>query len=325
MSDVQRSPFIPAWLDELGLPQSWFRVYCHLCRRGECHSSADTIASACRMKRLTVFEALTGLEHAGLILRKARPGRTTLIEPLTPGNPVPLGHRVNTDPVPDSERVPVPLGHRVNGDPSPQRERVPVPDSGRVPVPLGHHEGISPEGSPRKGEEVAPFPVEAVAELTPAARVQAELAKVFPNAPAHMTGAEQHDLFDALRTLDELTAEDWQAIAGWFRAPDRIRGRKLWPRDRAEFIRNAGQAIENIRKWWKTGGGRAWATRPEVASRPPKSSQVAENDGDRIELGADALDFFRSIDPKAAPPAAPSTSNARVLRAGHRHATETPL
>lgn len=161
MSEEPRRPFIPGWLDELGLPQSWFRVYCHLWRRGDCHSSAGTIATACKMKRSTVFEALAGLETEGLIRRTARPGRTTLIEPVTPAGPSPSGHQPHANPVPDSARHPSPLGHRVNGDTAPETERGAVPDSAQHPSPSGHHKGISQKVSPQKVEEdAAPPPAE---------------------------------------------------------------------------------------------------------------------------------------------------------------------
>lgn len=125
-------------------------------------------------------------------------------------------------------------------------------------------------------------------KMMPVDRVKAELAAVFPDAPKHMTGAEQHELFGSLRVLDELTAEDWHACRAWMICPDRVRGRKLWPRDRAEFVSNAGQAIEAIRQWWKTGGRSWWnrrevkppaavlrATPPPAESEPPMSREEA--------------------------------------------------
>jgi len=75
-------PFIPAWLDDAGLTPAQFRVACHIYRRGDSFSNAATIAKTCRLKRDTVFEALSHLETAGFIKRTSRPGQTTLIEPV---------------------------------------------------------------------------------------------------------------------------------------------------------------------------------------------------------------------------------------------------
>lgn len=80
MSDNPK-PFIPAELDDAGLPANQFRVLCHLLRRGETFSNAATIGKICRLKRDTVFEILAELEKAGFIRRTSRPGKTTLIEP----------------------------------------------------------------------------------------------------------------------------------------------------------------------------------------------------------------------------------------------------
>jgi len=80
--DQSHNPFIPSKLDEAGLPANQFRVLCHLWRRGETYSNAATIAKVCRLKRDTVFGILSDLEKSGFILRKPRPGQTTLIEPV---------------------------------------------------------------------------------------------------------------------------------------------------------------------------------------------------------------------------------------------------
>ena len=154
----------------------------------------------------------------------------------------------------------------------------------------------------RAGAHHAPPPLSPV-NLLPVDRVRAELATVFPSAPRHMTAGEQHDLFGSLSVLDELTAEDWQACRGWVTCPDRVRGRKLWPRDRAEFVANAGQAVESIRQWWKTDG-RSWWNRSQ--GNPPRKSTLGTAStttpvGDVIEDPAEALAFFRSAPAKPAP------------------------
>ena len=66
-------PFVPSWLDDLGLPTTHFRVLCHLHRRagkdGRCYPSAPSIATICKIHRNTVWPALAKLEELGLIER----------------------------------------------------------------------------------------------------------------------------------------------------------------------------------------------------------------------------------------------------------------
>ena len=67
------SPFIPAWLDDLGLTANQFRTYCHLRRRagkdGSCHPSGPNIAKVCRINKDTVWKVISELEIIGLIVR----------------------------------------------------------------------------------------------------------------------------------------------------------------------------------------------------------------------------------------------------------------
>ena len=81
---MTRAPFIPAWLDDLGLTPQQFRLLAHVWRRGRCHASAGSMAAACRLKRDTVFSGLAELERRGLIRRTPRQGQTTIIEPVPP-------------------------------------------------------------------------------------------------------------------------------------------------------------------------------------------------------------------------------------------------
>lgn len=169
------------------------------------------------------------------------------------------------------------------------------------PIASQKSEDRSQKGGERAGAHHSPPPLSPV-NLLPVDRVRAELATVFPSAPRHMTAGEQHDLFGSLSVLDELTAEDWQACRGWVTCPDRVRGRKLWPRDRAEFVANAGQAVESIRQWWKTDG-RSWWNRSQ--GNPPRKtipsiSSAAAPAGDVIEDPVEALAFFRSAPTKPA-------------------------
>ena len=68
------APFIPAWLDDAGLPALDFRVLCHLWRRrnhrtGLCCPSAASIAKIVGCTRKTVFPALDRLEGSGHLIR----------------------------------------------------------------------------------------------------------------------------------------------------------------------------------------------------------------------------------------------------------------
>jgi biotin operon repressor len=78
MNPLPTSPFIPAWLDEAGLSQAEFRVFCHLCRRacndaGVAWPSYDSIGEVCGMGRATVARCLRELEKRGLIVKDGKP------------------------------------------------------------------------------------------------------------------------------------------------------------------------------------------------------------------------------------------------------------
>lgn len=133
MSEAQR-PFIPAWLDDLGLGPREFRVLCHLWRRGETHSTAATIAAVCRIKRETVFSILTELEKLGLVRREHRQGRTTLIQPVPPNG---TGGRANPSPQ---------TGHPV----SPETGRDLFPQTGHHPSPQTGRKGYPRKESPKR-------------------------------------------------------------------------------------------------------------------------------------------------------------------------------
>jgi hypothetical protein len=136
-----KSPFIPAWLDDANLTPAQFRVLCHIFRRGDSFSNAATIAKTCRLKRDTVFEALSILETAGFIKRTSRPGQTTLVEP-------------------------VPFGGMGSANPSRLGGREVSRSGGRDPSRLGGHKGTPIKELPsRKGTndlfpmtETLPFP-----------------------------------------------------------------------------------------------------------------------------------------------------------------------
>ena len=71
---MNNRPFIPAWLDDAGLSQAEFRLYCHLCRRadkktGLAWPQAESIARDCSMARNTVWKSIRSLEAKGFIRR----------------------------------------------------------------------------------------------------------------------------------------------------------------------------------------------------------------------------------------------------------------
>lgn len=162
-----------------------------------------------------------------------------------------------------------------------------------------------PSRETQKGEEAPPPP-----EILPIDRVKAELRKLFPQAPHHMTGAEEHELFSSLRVLDELTPEDWLACRAWMICPERVRGRKLWPRDRSEFVSNAGQAVEAIRQGWKTGL-RGWWNQQTGHPAKPAPPPPARDEGETLDLGPDALQFFKSAPGQPPSPKPPPSATIR--------------
>ncbi len=67
-------PFIPSWLDDLGLSSNEFRLYCHLCRRagnetGIAYPSAETATAVCGIARNTFWKTIAKLETLGLVKR----------------------------------------------------------------------------------------------------------------------------------------------------------------------------------------------------------------------------------------------------------------
>lgn len=208
------------------------------------------------------------------------------------------GGRATTDAKAASARTNGALGGRprkpVTGNPSQTQAETEAPSQ----VEPNVKEGNVMEGKEREGERAnapRPSPPLSPAAMKPIDRVRSELATVFPDAPRHMTGTEQHELFGSLELLDELTPEDWLACRCWVTCPERVRGRKLWPRDRAEFVANAGQAIEAIRPWWKSGGGRTWwnqkqatpAKTPAIAPAPTPPVETSEDGPSPLQIWND--------------------------------------
>lgn len=140
------APFIPAWLDDLGLDSREFRVYCHVLRRGECWEASEEIAEHCRMNRKTVYAVLSRLEARGLVEVEHRPGRTTVYRPRLPSidpqefeeQPIPKEATGEADPTRLRPQVGVPKQATGRGDPFQFEPHPPVP---KLPT-----EGLTREG-----------------------------------------------------------------------------------------------------------------------------------------------------------------------------------
>lgn len=135
--------FVSAAADDAGLSVHAFRVLARVCRRWSeesgCYESAANMAAGCRMKRKTIFSALSELEERGMIRRTERPGMTTRIDLVAPdqwtepGAPKGTGTRSPKQPVP-------------NGGAGTERVRVPGAPKGTGGVPNG-----APQREPMKG------------------------------------------------------------------------------------------------------------------------------------------------------------------------------
>lgn len=78
------TPFIPAALDDADLTPHEFRVFCRVCRRGECTESVGKMAKATGMHPDTVRKALKTLIQADMVARTDRPGTTNMHEVCRP-------------------------------------------------------------------------------------------------------------------------------------------------------------------------------------------------------------------------------------------------
>ena len=169
--------------------------------------------------------------------------------------------------------------NRGGGNSPPKSHPNREPNSPPIANPNAKSEVIVQKSEEREPPRPAPVPKPALSpsNLLPVDRVKIELATVWPDSAKHYTGGENHDLFSSLAVLDEFMADDWLACRAWVICPDKVRGRKLWPRNRTEFVANAGEAIGIIRPWWNKGGGLKWwnaeqarpGTNPDSANAIP--------------------------------------------------------
>jgi Helix-turn-helix domain len=79
MSEKQAlRPFIPSWLDDAGLSQAEFRLYCHLCRRadnktGIAWPSYAAMIKTCGGGKTTIRRSIESLSERGLIEKLGKP------------------------------------------------------------------------------------------------------------------------------------------------------------------------------------------------------------------------------------------------------------
>jgi hypothetical protein len=169
--------------------------------------------------------------------------------------------------------------NRGGGNAPPDTPANRVANSPPIPTPNAKSEGRRQKSEEREPARPAPAekPTLSPSELMPVDRVKISLAAVWPDSAKHYTAAENHDLFGSLAVLDEFMADDWLACRAWVICPDKIRGRKLWPRNRTEFVANAGEAIGIIRPWWNKGGGLKWwnAEQGRPSAKSPDSGLPA--------------------------------------------------
>lgn len=119
--------------------------------------------------------------------------------------------------------------------------------------------------------------------------LEGRVIEIFPHALPVLTERERVALLGHQAALALLTPEDWLALRCWFvEADDRIRRQKAWPRDRAEFLDRAGEAIEKVRRWWHDRGRRWWTH--GKGREVPEQSHPDEGEG---EQWRDFQDFAR--------------------------------
>lgn len=112
---------------------------------------------------------------------------------------------------------------------------------------------------------------------------------MWPDATVAMDAGERTLMASASGVLAELTDEDWLALAAWTKADNRARDQKsMWPRDRAEFFRNASEVVSKVRKWWRK-------TKPKPPAPPtnivPLTPPIPEEEMSPEELKA----FFQTM------------------------------
>lgn len=131
-------------------------------------------------------------------------------------------------------------------------------------------------GTEENGGEQAPPPSFPSILSDPADRILwRKLAICFPDAPQAPDRHEIALLPELLPHLQGLTENDWIALLAWLLAPDRIRGRGKWPRDRRECLAHLFEVLQKIRPWWRQTGRKWWEAKhsPKPPAAPHEPSQ----------------------------------------------------
>ena len=136
-------PFVPAWLDDLGLSQGAFRVACNLWRRfnrktGQCNPSLDNIGNTCRMNRRQVLRALNELEDRQIVTRhKQAFGKTNSYSLRHPSTGVDSAPIDTSQSVPNQHHQSVSNQHLLIGaESAPQRYSMKVNNRREEELPL---------------------------------------------------------------------------------------------------------------------------------------------------------------------------------------------
>ncbi len=222
---------------------------------GRSWPAVETIAFRAECSVRAAQQALADLADAGLIRLDRHAGRQntnlyTLQFQNFPPPPEPRKKGAAPAPPPADDDVKG-AAHDIKGA-NPGRPSAPEP-SGTVKEPRE-----------RTASQTAPPPDPIVQAL----------ADAYPDAPPALSPIEVNLLAQVHLHLTDLQPDDWLALGAWNRAPDRIRGRSLWPRSRREFLENMFEAVEHIRKWWRKDG-RRWHQRTSAPASRPKAPPPA--------------------------------------------------
>jgi hypothetical protein len=282
------------WTDSLrfdGITAEAERLFLRLIMKaddyGRFHADPRLIKAACfplldNLRTPDLVRWLDELSTRQLILRYEAGGRCLLAI-------VNYGQRLKQSkakfpPPPDKPEDFLPLSEHFREVPG-SSGNIPLEGKGRDTEEEGE------AGTPPPAADKTPPPPLSPKELKPIDRIKAELALMWPKAPKHWTGKDLHELHSALEVLAELSQDDWLACRCWVICPDRVRDRALWPRDRIEFISNAGQAVEAIRKWWPLAGRKWWDGKQSRPAEPKPAGPAAEP----AEDPASALKLWEEI------------------------------
>lgn len=168
-------PFIPAQLDDYGLPSTTFRVYAAVCRNagrdGVCFASVKTLARRCRLHLDTVRASLKTLHELGLVGKKENTGQTTsyTVTPLGAWKPSPF--------IKDPPETEVGVAK-----PTPRKAREGGTRKRREATPEITREGHPSETEGAKGNPIEGNPLKAAQEgslpLTESIRLETELKRI---------------------------------------------------------------------------------------------------------------------------------------------------